>query len=186
MKIIGGKFKSKQLVPPEGAQTRPTLNRIKENLFNILGHKFCVDFQESKVLDLFAGSGALGIECYSRGAPSVTFVDNDDAAIKAIQQNTKSFESKQINIKQESVLKFLKKKGAPYDLVLMDPPYDKNIITPSLTALYENNWVGENSVIIVEAAKGNTFECPSFFEILDTRTYAKTTLSFLRVKADTP
>jgi 16S rRNA (guanine966-N2)-methyltransferase len=182
MKIIGGKYKSKHLVSPQGMQTRPTLNRIKENLFNILCHRFSIDFSNLKVLDLFAGSGALGIECYSRGASSITFVDNDLSAIKAIQQNTKAFDSKDINIKQESVLKFLKKKGDRYNLVFMDPPYDKNIVSPSLIALYENNWINSHSLIIGEMPKGGILECPDYFEILDTRTYAKTTLFFIKLK----
>jgi len=184
MKIIGGKYKSKQLKSPEGIQTRPTLNRIKENLFNILCHKFDVDFQELKILDLFAGSGSLGIECYSRGAKQVTFVDNEINAIKAIQQNTKVFDKKKIEIKQESVLRFLKKKGALYDLIFIDPPYDINIVEPTLIALSENNWVDINSLIIVETAKKNGLTAPKNFEIIDSRTYAKTSLFFVKVKPD--
>lgn len=184
MKIIGGKYKSKQLVTPEGAQTRPTLNRIKENIFNILGHRFDVAFEGKKVLDLFAGSGALGIECYSRGADLVTFIDNEETAIKAIKKNTKSFDAQQIKIYQESVLKFLKKKSAPYDLVFIDPPYDINIIEPSLIALHANNWIHENGLIIVEVTKGYAFQCPNQFEVLDTRTYAKTSLFFVKPKSE--
>ncbi len=184
MKIIAGKYKSKQLVSPEGEKTRPTLNRIKENLFNILCHRFDVDFTAAKVLDLFAGSGALGIECYSRGADHVTFVDNEETAIQAIKKNTKAFDVKKIKIAQESVLKFLKKKSDEYDLVFMDPPYDINIIEPSLIALSENNWIHSNSLIIIESAKKNGFPCLENFEILDTRTYAKTTLFFVRLKQE--
>lgn len=184
MKIIAGKYKSKQLVSPEGEKTRPTLNRIKENLFNILCHRFNIDFVDLKILDLFAGSGALGIESYSRGADQVTFVDNEETAIQAIKKNTKSFDIKKIKIAQESVLKFLKKKSDKYDLVFMDPPYDINIIEPSLIALFENNWIHSNSLIIIESAKKTGFTCPENFEILDTRTYAKTDLTFVKVKSE--
>jgi 16S rRNA (guanine966-N2)-methyltransferase len=121
MRVIAGTYGGRTLKAPPGAATRPTSDRVREALFSILGTRV----HDARVLDLFAGSGALGIEALSRGAQSVVFVDNATAAIKAINANLEVLNAT-ARVRQTDVLRFLahaRELGAQYDLVFLDPPY---------------------------------------------------------------
>lgn len=118
MRVVAGNFKGRRLVAPRGIRTRPTADRVREALFSILG-----DVSGARVLDLFAGSGALGIEALSRGAASVEFVEKDRRAVTAIQRNLAAVGAP-ATVRTRDVLRFLERPGGPYDLVFCDPPYD--------------------------------------------------------------
>jgi 16S rRNA (guanine966-N2)-methyltransferase len=121
VRVIAGTYGGRTLKAPPGDATRPTSDRVRESLFSILG----ASVQDARVLDLFAGSGALGLEALSRGAASVTFIDNATVAIKAIKANLESLNAS-AEVRQTDVLRFLahaRELGAQYDLVFLDPPY---------------------------------------------------------------
>jgi 16S rRNA (guanine966-N2)-methyltransferase len=121
MRVIAGTYGGRTLKAPRGASTRPTSDRVREALFSILGART----QGAKVLDLFAGSGALGLEALSRGAETVTFVDDDRVAIQAIKANLQALQAN-AQVRQTDALRFLgaaSAGGAQYDLIFLDPPY---------------------------------------------------------------
>jgi 16S rRNA (guanine966-N2)-methyltransferase len=121
MRVIAGTYGGRTLKAPPGVNTRPTSDRVRESLFSILGGRT----EGARVLDLFAGSGALGLEALSRGASEVTFVDSDRTAITAVKANLAAFEADAV-VRQTEALRFLftaSASGAQYDLVFLDPPY---------------------------------------------------------------
>src|SRR3954447_1010930 len=121
MRVIAGIYGGRRLQAPPGTDTRPTSDRVREALFSILGDRV----QDARVLDLFAGSGALGLEALSRGAETVTFVDDNRAAIAAIKGNLAALKAN-ADVRQTDALRFLggaSESGAQYDLILLDPPY---------------------------------------------------------------
>ena len=121
MRVIAGEWRGRPLKAPPGAATRPTSDRVREALFSILAARV----PEARVLDLFAGSGALGLEALSRGAASATFVDDASAAISAIKANLKAFDAT-AEVRRTDALRFLataRHDGAQYDLIFLDPPY---------------------------------------------------------------
>ena len=123
MRVVAGAFRSRILKAPAGSQTRPTTDRARETLFNILGNIF--SFEGIRVLDLFAGSGALAIEALSRGAREAVFVEKDHRAIDAIKQNVNALELNTCaRISSLDVYLFLKKEASSYDLIFADAPYD--------------------------------------------------------------
>jgi 16S rRNA (guanine966-N2)-methyltransferase len=132
MRVIGGRLGGRPLVAPRGRRTRPTPDRVREALFSILG-----SVEDERVLDLFAGSGALGIEALSRGAAEVTLVDSGRAAIAAIRRNVQSLQIA-AEVRHQPALAFLQQardERREYDLVLLDPPYDEAVrLGPQLSA----------------------------------------------------
>jgi 16S rRNA (guanine966-N2)-methyltransferase len=118
VRVVAGEFKGRPLKAPRGRRTRPTADRVREALFSILG-----DVSGARVLDLFAGSGALGIEALSRGAASVTFVDKDPRAVAAVRRNLDAVGAS-AEVRRGDALGFLAAAEGTYDLVLVDPPYD--------------------------------------------------------------
>src|SRR5687767_13592950 len=123
MRIIAGEFRSRNIVSPKGERTRPTSDRARESLFNVLAHS--IDLEGAYVLDLFAGSGALGFEALSRGASNVTFVEHFLAAREAIEANVRALNVKErTTILKQDVYKWLPEAAGPFDLVFADPPYD--------------------------------------------------------------
>jgi 16S rRNA (guanine966-N2)-methyltransferase len=176
MRIISGLYRGKKLKAPLDALTRPTSDRVKENLFNILSNR--MSLQNIRVLDLFSGSGALGIEALSRGAEIVTFVENHPNALKILKKNTKSFQ-KQCTIVDQNVLTFLGRAALePYDLILMDPPYHDDAIDLILKKIKEYQWIKEKALIAIETANDKKVSS-QHFAIKDQRTYGQTALWLL-------
>lgn len=120
LSILAGTYKGTRLKTPEAANTRPTSARVRKSLFDILG-----DLSGSSVLDLFAGTGALGLEAASRGAVSVTFVESERKAVESIKKNGLLFQGVKLDVIRQDVFRFLKKNGSLFDLILADPPYGK-------------------------------------------------------------
>ncbi|WP_427338566.1 16S rRNA (guanine(966)-N(2))-methyltransferase RsmD [Caloranaerobacter sp. DY30410] len=150
MRVITGTAKGHKLKVPKGLSIRPTTDRIKESLFNILGN----DLEDSVVLDLFAGSGSIGIEFLSRGAKECYFIDNSIISIKTIKENliktnliAKSYVYKNT---VERAIKKLGARGIKFDYIFMDPPYEKGLVIPTLEIIAAENLLKEEGIIIIE------------------------------------
>lgn len=151
MRVIAGKAKRIPLVAPPGNDTRPTTDRIKETLFNILQD----DIYDCRFLDLFAGSGGIGIEAISRGAKNAVFVENDKTAQKYIRQNLEKTKlSDQATVIQTDVIAYVSRfsGGDPFDIIFADPPYRKGFEERLLTALASSKAVSDETIIIIESA----------------------------------
>ncbi len=148
MKIITGKYRARKLEAVDSESTRPTLARVKESVFNLI--QFLV--ADSVVLDLFAGSGAFGAECISRGAKKVIFVDSEKRAISTIQKNTRGMteDFEILNQDFESALKLLSAKNIKFDIVYLDPPYNSDYIQRALEMLDSLNLLENGATIVAE------------------------------------
>ncbi len=180
MRIISGRFKGKKLHSVRGLTIRPTADRLRESIFSILSHRVL----NAMVLDLFAGTGALGMEALSRGAESAVFVDNNPGALSVIQRNITSCSfDKQAHIIKWDIkknLNCLKSAGTAFDLVFMDPPYNQGMVKPALFNLEQTGSLEKGARIVVEHSPLESIPDPVFmFEIADQRKYGKTLVSFL-------
>lgn len=179
MRVITGKSKGSKLIAPKGLHTRPTSDKVKEAIFNILG-----DIpNKSQVLDLFAGSGNIGIEFLSRGANTCYFIDNDINSIKSIKDNlerTRLIEQAFIyKNTAEKALNILSSKGIVFDFIFLDPPYEKEIIVPILEKISNNKILSNKGTIIIEHE--SKLLLPEYINDLikkDFRKYGGTTISF--------
>jgi 16S rRNA (guanine966-N2)-methyltransferase len=147
VRVVAGEFKGRRLYAPRGARTRPTADRVREALFSMLG-----DVSGERVLDLYAGSGALGIEALSRGAESAVFVERDQRALTALRRNLEAVGAA-ADVRRQDVLRFLARPEGTFDLVFCDPPYDvASAIAPSLEGALPA-LAAENARIVTESDK---------------------------------
>lgn len=173
MRVIAGKAKRLQLMSPQGYDTRPTTDKIKETLFNIINPYLA----DADFLDLFSGSGAIGIEALSRGAKFVAFVDCDKAALDCIKTNinhTKlDSQATVYSMKAEEAIHTLEIQGKVFDFIYMDPPYNSDLERDILLKLQFSNIIYCDTVIIVEASKETKFEYlnDTNFKIFRTKEY---------------
>lgn len=158
MRVIAGKAKRTQLKTPEGFDTRPTTDKTKETLFNVLNPYLA----DADFLDLFSGSGAIGIEALSRGAKYAAFVENDRAALECIKINLKNTKlDSQAEIYPMGVLEAisaLELKGKVFDVVFMDPPYNHNLERDVIYALQKSSIVYCDTIIVIEASRQTSFD----------------------------
>jgi len=180
LRIISGRLKGKRLHSVQGLTIRPTADRLRESIFNILSFRV----HNAVVLDLFAGTGALGIEALSRGAESAVFVDNNPGAVSLIERNITSCSfDKHARIIRWDIkknLNCLKSAKKAYDLVFLDPPYNQNRVKPTLLNLEHTRSLEKGARIVVEHSPLETIPEDLFmFEIEDQRRYGKTVVSFL-------
>lgn len=147
MRVISGKVRGLKLISPPGEDTRPTLDRVKEAVFSMIS-PFLMD---AKVLDLFSGSGALGIESLSRGALNAVFVDNSNISIKCIRSNIEAAKFDNVStILQKDSAAFLNENKNSYDIIFLDPPYLKNMYTKTLEEILKNNALSQDGIIVLE------------------------------------
>ena len=148
MRIISGKYKGKKLEGFDIEGTRPTMDRIKESLFGIIQNHI----KDSKVLDLFSGSGSLGIEAISNGCKSCYFVDNNKIAIETIKKNTTYIKEEIIILKKDYIeaLNYFKENNITFDIIFLDPPYKLNLINKSIELIENYNLLNKNGIIICE------------------------------------
>ena len=152
MRIVGGKYRHRIIIYPDDAShTRPTKDRVREAIFSALG-----DISGARVLDLYAGSGAMGLEALSRGASHATFVDISLVAIKVIKDNISNLkidnsEYEVIKNRDINALEFLKQKGEKFDLIILDPPYEEGQYEDIVTKLNNDGLLSENAIIVMEA-----------------------------------
>ncbi len=178
MRIISGRARGTKLMTIEGLETRPTTDRVKESLFNLLQY----DFYDKTVLDLFAGSGALGLEGISRGAKSATFVDMNKECIGVIRKNAEKIraldEAKIVQGDCISAIHRLEKDSI--DIIFMDPPYSKDHVEPILQAIEKDRVLKIDGIIVIEHAKDDVWNLPESLELVKTRTYGITSLTIYR------
>ena len=191
MRIVGGRHRGRRLSAPGGRDVRPTAERVREAVFNLLAHgTAAVDLTDGTVVDVFAGSGALGLEALSRGAARAIFIDSDRNAITAIRRNAAALgEEGNVTLLCLDASRLPpppRIAGAPARLALLDPPYGSGLASPALAGLAGKGWISEGSVAVVEISTREPFETPPAFRVLDERTYGAARVMFLGLGEDTP
>ena len=181
MRVISGTAKGKKLNSLEGLETRPTLDRVKEAVFNIIQF----DIKDSVVLDLFSGSGALGIEALSRGAKEAILCDASSKAIKIINKNLEETRLKdKAKVINSDYLETLSKiKDKKFDIIFLDPPYKSDYVEKSIEYISKYNLLAENGIIIVETNDKNKIDeikAKKGLEVYDTRKYGIAIIIFIR------
>ncbi|MBO9516786.1 MAG: 16S rRNA (guanine(966)-N(2))-methyltransferase RsmD [Porphyrobacter sp.] len=181
MRIIAGEWRRRLLKAPPGDDTRPTADRTRETLFAMLTSRLG-SFEGLAVADLFAGSGALGLEALSRGAATCLFVEHEAAAIRALRANIAALRAQsQCDVRATSVLQVGPAK-APLDLLLLDPPYGSGAGAVALDKLFRLGWIGEATWIALETAQDEKVQVKSL-EIESERKVGKAKLTLLRLPA---
>ena len=182
MRIVGGKFRGKALLSPGDDRIRPTSDRARESVFNILASRIGVHLDGIKVLDLFAGTGALGLEAVSRGATSAVFVDTGAEARGLIRDHIEAFGI-------AGFAKLLRRDATalgpagtmgPFHLVFLDPPYGKGLGEQALASLRAGGWLADDATIVLEEAAEVNLSLPEGFAVDDRREYGAAAVHFIR------
>jgi 16S rRNA (guanine966-N2)-methyltransferase len=185
MRITAGKFKGRALAAPKDASIRPTSDKVRQAVFNILEHRdFGFDFalEGARIVDLFAGTGALGLEGLSRGARYCLFVDDAAASRALIRENVEALGltgASKIWRRDASALGLLDTLS-PFDLAFLDPPYRKNLIAPALASLRDGGWLKAPALVVAEMAEEEILPSTDGYEIMDDRVYGDTRVAILK------
>jgi 16S rRNA (guanine966-N2)-methyltransferase len=188
MRVVGGRLRGRAIASPASQAIRPTQDRLRESLFNILMHAYGNPVDGARVLDLFAGTGALGIEAVSRGAAFVLFVDNGAEARALLRQNVEA-------LGLGGVTKVYRRDAThlgpahpmePFALAFLDPPYGKGLAETALASLRDGGWLAPDALVVVEESKAAGFTAPDGFEELERRSYDDTEFVFLRAGQESP
>jgi 16S rRNA (guanine966-N2)-methyltransferase len=183
MRVVGGRFRGRALAGPKSNAIRPTADRLRESLFNILMHAYADPLNGARVLDLFAGTGALGIEAASRGSAFVLFVDDGAEARALLRENVAA-------LGLGGVTRIFRRDASklgpahpiePFSLVFLDPPYGHSLATSALVSAQEGGWFTPDALVVVEEAAKSAFAAPEGFAELERRRYDDTEFIFLRV-----
>ena len=182
MRIVGGRLRGRALKVPAGQAIRPTADRLRESLFNILMHAYTDPVDGARVLDLFAGTGALGIEALSRGAAFALFVDDGVEARALLRANV---EALGLGGTSKVYRRDAAKLGPahpmePFSLVFADPPYGRGLAEKALASARNGGWLADGALAVVEEAAAASFAAPEGFEALERRAYGDSELVFLR------
>jgi 16S rRNA (guanine966-N2)-methyltransferase len=179
VRIIAGEWRGRKLVAPEGDTTRPTADRTRETLFSMLASRLG-SFEGLRVADLFAGSGALGLEALSRGAASCFFVEQDPTAIRALRANIANLKAQpRCDVRASSVLSLGPVRGEPLDLVLLDPPYDTGAGVVAIDKLTRLGWIAPSAWVSLETGRGEDVAVKGY-ELDAARDVGKARLHLLR------
>jgi 16S rRNA (guanine966-N2)-methyltransferase len=182
MRVVGGRLKGRNIAAPASRDIRPTADRLRESVFNILTHAYDNPIDGARVLDLFAGTGALGIEAVSRGAAFALFVDNGAEARALLRNNVES-------LSLGGVTKVYRRDATdlgpahpmqPFALAFLDPPYGKGLAEKSLASLRDGGWLVQGALLVIEETKAAGFAAPQGFGELERRAYDDTEFVFLR------
>lgn len=183
MRIVGGKFKGHGLVGPASSATRPTSDRVRESLFNILAHGIDgFDLEGARVLDLFAGTGALGLEALSRGGRFCQFVDEGTEARGVIRRNADALGAIGLcKIWRRDATKLGPcAPQSPFDLVFVDPPYNKGLGEKALVSLMDGGWLSTGAVVVLEESEKAVVGDVAGLTLIDERTYSDTVVRIYR------
>lgn len=185
MRVVAGRFRGRTLVAPEGSTTRPTSDRARQALFDVLAHaEWAPDLEGARVIDLFAGSGGLGIEALSRGAAFCLFVETDEAARGAIRDNVEAlhlFGETRVHRRDATDLGQRPASAGPaFDLAFLDPPYRKELGERALTALAAGGWLKPGALIVFERAADEAEPVIEGFSVVDSRTWGAAGVWFLQ------
>jgi len=188
VRIIGGRHRHRPLAVPAGLAIRPTADRVREAVFNILDHGIdWPGFDGAAVLDVFAGSGAAGLEALSRGAAHATFIDADAAALAAIRRNAASLnEAERITVLRLDATRLVHPPaiaGVPAAIAFLDAPYANGLSVPALTALAAHGWLAAGGLAVVETGAREAFSPPPSCTVLDARQWGAAQVVFLKVLA---
>ena len=184
MRVVGGRLKGRNLASPSSREIRPTADRLRESLFNILIHAYDDPVADARVLDLFAGTGALGIEAVSRGAAFALFIDNGAEARALLRNNvealglggvTKVYRRDATNLGPAHPVE-------PFSLVFLDPPYRMALAGKAIESLRDGQWLAPGALVVVEEATSAAFAAPQGFDELERRAYDDTEFTFLRAR----
>ncbi len=190
MRIVAGKHRGRPIVVPEGDAVRPTSDRARESLFNILEHgKFATGglspVRDARVLDAFCGTGALGLEALSRAAAHATFIDSDAGTLKIARANAQTLGETTHAAFLPGDATHPPRAPSPCTLAFIDPPYGKDLAVPALAGLAKMGWFASDAIIVVETAARDDLTLPDGFISVDERRYGKAKLTFLRWSKDT-
>lgn len=186
MRIVGGRLKGRTLMAPEGKGLRPTADRVRESVFNILAHGIDgLDFNGATVVDVFCGTGALGLEAMSRGAGHGVFIDNDPGALAYVRKNAGPLgfgrDVTMLKLDARRLAPPPRVAKTPAALVFLDPPYDQGLAVPALLGLKDKGWLADGAVSVVEVAAKEEFDAPKGFQVFDERIYGAARVVFTRL-----
>jgi len=182
MRIIGGEMRGRNLIAPTGPEVRPTSDRLREAIFNVLAHAYEDACDGARGLDLFAGTGALGIEALSRGAQFTLFVDDTTEGRALVRGNVDALGLGGVSriFRRDATKLGPMPPQDPYTLAFLDPPYGKRLAEPSLLSLRDGGWLAPGALCVVEESTEAAFEAPDGFDELERRVYGGTQVVFLR------
>lgn len=181
MRIVGGDFKGRRLATPSTQKIRPTTDRTRESLFNILSNKF--DFEGARIIDLFAGTGALGLEAMSRGASFALFVEESVEGRGLLRTNITALGLQgKTKISRRDATKLGKLEGSlPFDLAFLDPPYSKGLGERAIKELIDGEWLKQNALIVLEEAKKDLPDFVQGLTQIDSRKFGETAIGFFQI-----
>jgi 16S rRNA (guanine966-N2)-methyltransferase len=188
MRIVGGRLRGRRLIAPSDNRTRPTSDRVREAVFNIIAHGLDgFELDNADVLDLFAGTGALGLEALSRGAGTCIFVDADMAACRVIADNVAALGlagKAGVLRRDATALGEAGPRQRARRLILLDPPYGRDLAAPALASALAGGWIAPAALIVAEEAADSPVVWPPAFTVLDRRAWGGTTVAFARLLPD--
>ncbi|MCI0465526.1 MAG: 16S rRNA (guanine(966)-N(2))-methyltransferase RsmD [Beijerinckiaceae bacterium] len=176
MRIIGGRLKGRILKSPSSDRVRPTSDRLRETIFNILAHAYGNSVEGARVIDLFAGTGAMGFEAISRGAAFALMVDNSAEACAIIRANAAALNlgSAARIFKRDARRLGAAPEGEKYSLAFVDPPYGRGLVAPTLLALRDGGWLAKDALVVIEEAAGAAVDLPDTFSLSEVRRFGTT------------
>ncbi len=181
LKIISGKLKNRVIPIPLKVKFKPSTTKLREAIFSIIySWKFDIKLEDANVLDLFCGSGSLGLEALSRGAKFACFIDISPEEVWRLKDYVKKIQQEEVTSILHANASKLPFANKQYDIVLMDPPYLENLVPDALMSLERNNWLAKSAMIILESPRNDLLVIPENYTQVDVRTYGKTKLVFLQ------
>ncbi len=188
MRIVSGEFRGRKIIVPDTKDTRPTMDKTRQAVFNILRSAAWALKSDgapilhgARVLDVFAGSGAMGLEALSQGAQGAVFVESGKLAVEAIKKNIAAMSlTARARVMEKDALKLPPNGEGAYDLVFLDPPYDEGLLSDALDALREKGYIGAETLLVLEMQKKH--DAPQGVTILDARQYGVSKVTFCKVK----
>jgi 16S rRNA (guanine966-N2)-methyltransferase len=181
MRVVGGRLKGRALKTPTSREIRPTSDRLRETIFDILAHRHVGRLEGARVVDLFAGTGALAIEALSRGANFALLVDSGTEARALLRANVEALGLGGVTRiwRADATALGRAPSAPPFDLAFLDPPYDRGMVGPALESLLSGGWLAADSLVVVEESAKVAILAPDGLELADERTYGDTKLAFL-------
>ena len=186
MRIIAGKFKGSSLHIPKTKKIRPLKDMARESIFNLLTHskKLNFQFEMSAVLDLYSGTGSFGLECLSRMAKKVLFVEKEDDALKMLKKNIRKLELKEKTIVfNDDVIRFLKKQDSPlykFDLIFCDPPFKETNTEELIELIFNKKLLKKEGTLILHRNKNSTNRLPKYLKLIEERFYGISKITFIK------
>lgn len=185
VRIVGGKFRGRPLVTPSSNAIRPTTDRVRESLFNVLAHKFPDKVDGARVLDLFAGTGALGLEALSRGARYATFVEESTEGRGLLRQNIEAFglQGHTKILRRDACQLGIVGTMEPFDLVFADPPYGRRMGEKAFLSADQGGWLNPDALLVLEEEASASLALDERFAVFDERNYGGTVIRLIQLRA---